>query len=100
MTGLLVLCTLLDNINNRLPSSPDIRLVDIWNIWFMFQIALLTLLHVACNALLMMKFQFMSPCKLNTAGKIGFPLLNVVFSVYYVLHNQLYQESEFQHITD
>ena len=100
LTSLLVLTSLMDNINNRLPASPSIRLIDIWNIWYVCQIVLIILFHILFNRTLSTRvFKFnhgswknIQPKKLNNAAKVLFPAANFGFTCYYVVHNVMYIE--------
>ena len=98
VTSLLVLSSLMDNINSRLPASPHMKLIDIWNIWNVIQIVGLIMVHILVNKLLSTKYPknknlFLHPSNLNTMAKFGFPAVHVGFIVYYVSHNFVYKET-------
>lgn len=97
VTSLLVLSALTDNINMRMPASPIIKLIDIWNIWNILILVLIILIHILVNGLLnksrKVKMFWLQPQHLNNAAKVGFPIMKVVFILYYISHNYLYQES-------
>ena len=99
VTALLVMSTLMDNINNRLPVSPHTRLIDIWNIWYVGQIVFLIVFHILVNGKVHQSFknrqpflQYLQPEKLNNLAKVGFPVLNLIFTIYYISHNILFRE--------
>ena len=89
VTSLLVLCTLTDNINNRLPSSRSIRLIDIWNITYIFQIIFIILFHIGID-----KAKISKPDSINTNAKVLLPIVHLVFIFYYLVHNFAYNEEE------
>ena len=98
VTSLLVLSSLMDNINSRLPASPHMKLIDIWNIWNVIQIVGLIMVHILVNKLLNTKYPknknlLLHPSNLNTMAKFGFPVVHVGFIVYYVSHNFVYKET-------
>ena len=98
VTSLLVLSSLMDNINSRLPASPHMKLIDIWNIWNVIQIVGLIMVHILVNKLLNTKYpknknQFLHPSNLNNMAKFGFPAVHVGFIVYYIYHNFVYKEA-------
>ena len=93
----------------RVPVSPTVKLIDIWNIWNILIDVLIILFHILVNRLISggggsgrrkssaaaggcWKTIIGRPESLNTCAKVMFPLLNIVFFVYYVMHNYLYQE--------
>ena len=97
VTALLVLCALMDAINQRLPISADLKLVDIWIIWFVFQIIIITFLHIMINGLLNKSIEFSStrnfqPQSLNKLSKILLLILNLVFIIAYTVGNIFYTE--------
>ena len=96
VTSLLVLSSLMDNINSRTPASPHMKLIDIWNIWNVIQIVWLIMLHILVNRLLNKNYPknkyALNPAHLNIIAKLVCPSLHVTFTVYYILHNFLYKE--------
>lgn len=90
VTALLVLCALMDAINQRLPTSADIKLVDIWIVWFVFQIILITFSHVLINWLLKRDPELTLTMKKFV--KAFFLVLNMAFVATYVLCNIWYEE--------
>ena len=100
VTALLVMSTLMDNINNRLPASPQVRLIDIWNIWYVSQIIVIIVFHIFVNGLFNTKYirpnSWQQPNNLNSIAKAVFPILNLTFTVYYICHNILYTEKVFK----
>lgn len=97
VTALLVLSSLMDSINQRLPISVDLKLVDIWIIWFVFQIIIITFLHIMINGLLNKNIDLSSvrnfqPQSLNKLFKIFLLILNLAFVIVYTLGNIFYTE--------
>lgn len=104
VTALLVLSSLLDNINTRMPDPSAFKLLDIWNIWNVVQIVSMILFHIILNGILnriyprsltkssAIAHYLQQPRNLNQLAKVGFPALNIAFTVYYICHNYLYQE--------
>lgn len=105
ITGLLVLCALMNSLNQRLPSSGDMKLIDVWNIWFVVQIILIIVMHVIINAGTNKKVAavnahngLIDPSKalktqtMNTKTKILFPAINFVFIIVYLVVNLSYKE--------
>ena len=101
VTALRVMSTLMDNINKQLPVSPQICLIDIWNILYVSQIILIIIFHIFANGLLNKKSVnpknsnpkawqqtlLLQPQKLNAIEKTGFPILNRIFTLYFICHN-------------
>lgn len=106
VTALLVLSTLIDNMNTRLSARAIVRLIDIWNIWYILQIILIIVFHILLNSQLhqySLKKDFglrkaITPQLLNRFAKYLFPLLNIAFMLYYFMHNFIYQEKIAKHI--
>ena len=98
VTALLVLCALMDSINQRLPTSVDLKLVDIWIIWFVFQIVLITFLHILVNGVLNKRIDLSFVCSvqaqsLNKLSEIFLFVLNLAFTTVYILGNIFYIEA-------
>ena len=109
-----MLTSLTDNINMRVPVSPTVKLIDIWNIWNILIDVLIILFHILVNRLInggagsgrckssaaaaggSWRTIIGRPESLNTCAKMMFPPLNIVFFVYYGMHNYLYQEQPLQ----
>ena len=92
VTALLVLSSLMDSINQRLPTSVDLKLVDIWIIWFVFQIILITFVHIMMNGLLNKMVDISSiwnfqPKSLGKLFKILLLIFNLAFITMYILLN-------------
>ena len=105
ITSLLVLCSLMNSLNQRLPSSGTMKLIDIWNIWFILQIILIIVMHVIINARsnnnLVTAYKDMNSStsskllkseKLNVMSKIAFPCINLVFIIVYSIVNLAHKE--------
>ena len=104
VTALLVLSTLIDNMNTRMPPTANIRLIDIWNIWYIVQIILIIGSHIFINSLLQNRVPrfgsawrqslrtILEPENFNRMAKIVFPVLNTAFAIYYFSHNYYYEE--------
>ena len=101
VTALLVLSTLIDNMNSRLSSRANVRLIDIWNIWYILQIILIIVFHILVNRQLHLGIRkagknaggkSWGPKKLNLLAKYFFPIFNGAFLIYYWIHNLVYKE--------
>ena len=103
VTALLVLGSMTDSLNQRLPPSGDVKLIDVWNIWFVLQIILIGLVHVVINcnknnvtAVGSQKNtgfrNLLKPTKLNTLSRVCFPALNPLFILGYIGIKGLAQE--------
>lgn len=101
VTALLVLSTLIDNMNTRLPARANVRLIDIWNIFYILQIILIIVFHILLNSLLHCKltkqrqksiWKTLKPRSLNQIGKYLFLIFNTAFTMIYFWKNYSYQE--------
>ena len=104
VTALLVLSAMMDSLNQRLPSSGDLKLIDVWNIWFVVQLVLINVVHViiskgsknkVMNVQSQTKFRYgkeMDSSRMNSIAIRVFPLQNLVFVIGYFVVNQAYEE--------
>lgn len=107
VTALLVLSALMDSLNQRLPSSGDMKLIDVWNIWYVCQLVLINVVHVVISRgskvqqVLVQSsnsFQFrkdmnnMNSFRMNTIAICVFPFINLIFILCYIAVNILYRE--------
>ena len=80
VTALLVLAALLGSLENKLPKTSQMKMIDFWFLWYIINIFLLILYHVLLETI---SCKFEKKERVNLKVALTLPFLIIVFNLMY-----------------